>query len=187
MPHIWIETEDGWGIVPLTGDTYRLTGFPDRPVGRATRARQGGEGEEGTEPCGVKLLREPARGPNSEDTWLLLADPSSALRVNGLPLPLGARVLRDRDELDLDGLAPVFFSGESLARVEPLPETGRDVHCPRCRQLLVPGTEAVRCPSCKVWHHQSSEFGCWDYAERCALCPQLTDLEAGFRWTPQEL
>ena len=80
-----------------------------------------------------------------------------------------------------------FFSTESLTRVEPLPE---DVFatCPRCKQAIPPGSMAVRCPSCGVWHDQRDEKPCWTYAERCAACQnQPTALDADFRWTPEDL
>ena len=100
---------------------------------------------------------------------------------------LGIVALSDRDEIrPADGL-PLFFSTETLARVEPFPASGARGFCPRCKQHIEPGTPAVRCPGCSLWYHMSDEFPCWTYAPQCSACPQETALDADFRWTPEDL
>ena len=118
------------------------------------------------------------------DAWVLVGPP--AVRVNGSRLDTGIRVLCDRDELRADG-GRTFFSSESLAMVVPFPGGAKTIFCPRCKLEIVPGSPAVRCPQCGVFHHQSDEFPCWTYAARCAMCDQPTALDAGFRWVPEEL
>ena len=80
-----------------------------------------------------------------------------------------------------------YFSTETTARVEPFPGTDRPVHCPRCKLAIEEGTESVRCPRCAIWHHQSETHPCWTYGERCALCDQETALDAGLRFSPEDL
>jgi hypothetical protein len=116
------------------------------------------------------------------EAWIILG--SAAVRVNGEPLDVGIRVLRDRDELRA-GDRRAFFSTESLAKIVPFPGGERPTFCPRSRLEITPGSPAVACPQCKVWHHQSEELPCWTYSERCATCDQSTALDAGFRWTPE--
>jgi hypothetical protein len=121
------------------------------------------------------------------DAWVLVAPPDFGIRLNGEPVSTGLTVLADRDELRVPGQPPRFFSTETIARVEPFPESTRGGCCPRCRQTIECGTQAVRCPSCGLWHHASDELPCWTYAPTCAACAQDTSPDAGFRWTPEEL
>jgi hypothetical protein len=129
----------------------------------------------------ASLLR--ARTPDGA-CWIVLA--GEAIQVNGSPLGAGIAVLGDRDEIRI-GPERAFFSTERLATVTIYPGGEHAVFCPRCKLEIAAGTPVVRCPSCNVLHHQSDEYPCWTYAERCALCDQPTALDAGFRWTPEEL
>ena len=97
------------------------------------------------------------------------------------------RVVSDRDEIRIAGKRSLYFSTESLARVEEFSSTGQTLFCPRCKQEIELGSGAVKCPSCGVWHHQTDELNCWSYSEVCALCTQSTDLDAWFQWTPEDL
>ena len=134
---------------------------------------------------GDALAVPPARLLRAADEgWVVVGPP--AVSVNGSPLDTGIRVLRDRDELRA-GSGRVFFSTESLAVVAPLPVTGKTTFCPRCKLEIAPGSPAVRCPGCGVYHHQSEEFPCWTYSVTCALCDYPTALDAGYRWVPEEL
>lgn len=169
MAHLWISDEKGgWSAVPLDGGAVALTAHPPRRCG---------------EPAPVELRHAVIDG---EAVWAVLAAPGAPVRVNGLAVTGGIRVLTDRDEIAVGGAGTVFFSAESLARVEPFPGAERTLFCPRCKLPVEPGAPAVRCPACSVWHHQSEELPCWTYAAACALCPQPTDLAGGFRWTPEE-
>ena len=116
--------------------------------------------------------------------WVVIGAPG--VHVNGAPLDTGIRLLRDRDELRAGGRR-TFFSGESLAEVVLFPGGERSVFCPRCRLEVAPGSPAVRCPGCNVWHHQTDDMPCWTYGDHCTLCEQPTALDVGFRWTPEGL
>ena len=133
----------------------------------------------------ARIVRHALR---SDDVFVVLG--SDAVRVNGVPLDLGIHVLRDRDELRV-GSTRAFFSAESLAAIEPFPGSVGPTLCPRCKLEVEAGKAAVRCPKCRVWHHQCpeepDELGCWLYSEKCAAdCGQPTALDAGFRWTPED-
>jgi hypothetical protein len=124
-------------------------------------------------------------GPGGE-RWLLVAGARHNARVNGLAVLTGARVLTDRDELALPGHPPMFFSAEAVPAIEPFPGTAQPIFCPRCKQAIEIPMPAVRCPQCRVWHHQSDDLPCWTYGSHCALCAQVTNLDAGLRWLPEE-
>jgi hypothetical protein len=111
----------------------------------------------------------------------------AAVRVNGEPLATGIRVLRDRDELCIE-TARHFFSTEELAAVTTAPEFASPTKCPRCTIPIPSGSPVVRCPQCKLFHHQNPpEKPCWTYAPRCANCDQPTALDAGYRFRPESV
>jgi len=60
------------------------------------------------------------------DRWFLICTPGSRTRVNGARVPIGVRVLADRDAIALGDRQILFFSSEQLARVLPFP--GKDDH-----------------------------------------------------------
>ena len=176
MAHLWIHSSlEGWTVRPLAADRFTLSAdaaapAPGRPVDDKS--------------TGGVVLRRAADGDAGE-TWLLLASPREVW-VNGSQLDVGARVLRDKDEIRLRGAAPMFFSTEVLAQVAAFPGFARPVHCPRCRQVIEAGALAVYCPGCHMWHHQSVGCECWTYAPTCAVCDQTTALDADYRWKPEE-
>jgi hypothetical protein len=179
MALIWQETPvNTWEATPLKGGRYGLGPGGPAEAASAGRIRP--------QTAAVQLLR----GTTGGQPWVLLAARGSGLRVNGLSLELGIRVLRHRDELFL--VRPrrrFFFSTEGLPRVERFPDGLRAASCPRCHHLIHPGSLAVQCPNeeCGVWHHQSADCLCWTEGERCAMCETPTELRAGFRWSPQDL
>ncbi len=174
MAHVWIlNSSKEWTPHPLVGDAAVLVGgafrrADDTPSVVEAQARV--------------LLRRLADPPNS---WALLTS-HPRIRVNGAPVPLGLVVLDDRDELRLPELT-AWFSTETQAQVEPFPESATRGFCPRCQQAIAPGSPAVRCPGCGLWHHASDDLPCWTYAPACSACAQETALDAGFRWTPEDL
>jgi len=176
MAHLWVATEKNqWAILPLGDETFTLTENPPRPV----RPTAGGEAW-----AGVLLVRSHATDGAG---WVLLARPGSRVFVNGFPLATGMRVLSDRDEIRVPEVGSVYFSTERLARIDEFCSSDQALFCPRCKQEIQKGTLAVKCPGCGVWHHESDELNCWSYSEVCALCAQSTDLNSGFRWTPEHL
>lgn len=177
MAHLWLKNEsEQWAVLPLEADAFLMTTNPPRPMSSA-RATDESVSK-------VVLLCDRREG---KDSWVLISNQERDVRVNGVSLTLGVRVLRDRDEIFVEGVGHLYFSTESLARVEFFAGVRQALYCPRCKQEVKGETEAVKCPQCGVWYHQSEELPCWAYSETCALCPQLTDLDAGYRWTPEGL
>jgi hypothetical protein len=83
-----------------------------------------------------------------------------------------------------------------LPTVEPYPGAEHAARCPRCQQEIPAQTEAVQCPNCLIWHHQTAGLPCWtgDAStgrgfRHCSLCDASTVLmpEARLRWTPEGL
>ena len=117
--------------------------------------------------------------------WALLAADGSGVRINGVSLAgLGLRVLDHRDEVSLPSVGCAFFSDEELAAVVPLPGSARPIRCGRCLDPIEPGTPAVACPSCRVWHHERQDRGCWTY-DACSCCRRPTKPYQGLQWTPE--
>jgi hypothetical protein len=172
MAHLWARSESGdWEAVKLEGEVFALVPAP-QPVARPERGA--------AVLCGRSVA-------GTREAWVLLSSPSVDLRLNGAPLQTGIRLLKDRDAIQLSDGFPTYFSSERLAEVELFPGSPEPVYCPRCKTEIEAGTPAVRCPGCDSRHHQSESFGCWLYADRCALCDQPTALDEGFRWSPEDL
>jgi hypothetical protein len=163
MANLWMRYQDSWAVMPLASAFYNLSVAPPVP-----RTGPGGDLDV------FSVGRE----------WVLCAPPTRGVQVNGLPLLAGIHVLEDRDEIAIDGRC-LFFSTEVLATMEEY--TGAAVFCPRCKQAISTGQRVVRCPRCSAVHHQTEELPCFTYAPTCSLCPQLSDLNAGYQWTPEEL
>lgn len=163
MSHIWERHEDNWVPRPLNDSCHIL-------------------------PHDCELRKAGTKGSLiAPEAWYLVCSSGAAVRVNGETIMLGTRMMRDRDELLIEGQR-LFFSAEKLAKIVAFQAAaGPAVICARCKQPLKEGDPAVECPSCGAWHHQSQELGCWLYGGSCALCDQPTALDAGFRWTPQEV
>jgi hypothetical protein len=177
MAHLWIADPagGGWCVLPLEPVPHSLVTSPPRPAGDSPAAD--------ADPRDVRLV--PAGGPEGT-AWTLIAGSARSVGVCGRPLPLGIRVLSDRDEIRIEGVGTMFFATETLARVEPFPHADREFFCARCKIRLEPLVPSVRCPACGVWHHQAEPRACWTYAPACAMCAQPTDLDAGFRWAPDD-
>jgi hypothetical protein len=217
MPHFWTTNDAGeWGMQPLDRE-YSLGVSAERVVRFALPAGGPGlDGEENQRCKGSPfpqpsppgrgrlagrplasrgqvfstdsdVLILPPDGAGVSPSWTLLAGRGVALRVNGQPLILGIRALRDRDEISIAGQR-CFFSTEELARVVTCPGLAQPAWCPRCKQQVEPRSPAVACPHCRAWHHESEKFPCWSYEPTCALCQlQPTALDAGYSWTPEML
>jgi hypothetical protein len=159
MAHLWNPNGSGeWKLTMLTDDEFAL-------VDASLMVRRVGK---------------------RSDEWALVSSAHQDARVNGIRVMVGLTILSDRDEIRPAGGPTWFFSTETQARVEPFPGSEARGLCPRCQLPIAQGTPAVRCPGCGLWYHQSDEFPCWTYAPQCTACPQPTELDAGFRWTPPE-
>ena len=176
MPYLWKELrDDEWSAAPLDGDEYRLA--PDHEYAAPDEGAAGPDKE-------VLLL--PSERNAGE--WAVIGEPGS-FYVNGVRSLLGLRALADRDEIRLPGGSRFYYSTERLAKIEPFPGAAEPTVCPRCTRPIDEGADAVRCPRCRVWHHEHPAAGrnCWTYSEYCAVCSNPTSLDADFVWTPCEL
>jgi hypothetical protein len=168
---IWIHSpqEHRWLPVALIGNTVALSGDPEQPIASTE--------------VGAPALVMPLPGGAER---ILLSPNGANVRVNGDPVLLGVRVLRDRDAICIGSADPVFFSTESVPRVAPF-DGDRAMPCARCHTPIVNGAPAVCCPRCRKWHHAGDEVPCWNYAEKCAGCDQPTALDGGYQWSPEGL
>ena len=184
MAHLWVkETLGHWAVLKLVRESLELderilrrAPWWDETLRRLLMDRK-------LDPP-TSLARS---GKDGSESWMVMALPRRGVRVNGVRVASFVHVLTDRDEINVPGYEPVFFSTERLAAIEACPASDRALMCPRCRQAIAPGTPAVCCPACGVWHHEHGDLTCWTYAPSCALCPRVTSLDAGYQWTPEDL
>jgi hypothetical protein len=170
----------GWAVAILADNAYSLGGSETETL-RPDRLGPESDRAEATSP----LLMN-SRDVDGVECWIVVDKAGSGLRVNGVRVTTGARVLRNRDEMRLAGVpGRAWFSDECKTEVTAFdgPEGST---CPRCKVEIKSASMSVRCPLCRVYYHQSAEYPCWTYAVTCAFDPQPTDLEANFRWTPGE-
>lgn len=181
MAHLWIPADDAaWAILELDARPYDLDRSPPSPVS-----------EEQLAPDDIPSRRRrqvwivPA-GDRAGGRWALVAGPHRRVWVNGVWLDLGLRLLEDRDQIRLDNGRSCYYSSEARARRTRYAGDGRAVQCPRCKQEITPGSIAVGCPHCGVWHHESEERPCWSDFPTCTHCGRQTTLEdAPFTWAPE--
>jgi hypothetical protein len=174
MAHLWFRDHDDiWSAMPLNGHAVDISGHPPREL---TEGFLPGKDH--------RAAVIPSRAEDSR-VWILLVAGSCDVFVNGFAPVAGMRVLRDRDEIRTALTDQLFFSTETLAHVEEFSGGERPIYCARCRQTIEKGQQAVRCPRCSVWFHQTEQLPCWTYGSACSLCPQSTSLAAGFSWTPE--
>jgi hypothetical protein len=142
MAHLWVNAgKDGWALAELDGDAFVLTSETNRPV----RFRRPTDGVAPLGQSGAAVLRR--SGSGDRERCALLSPPAGrTVAVNGLPLSVGIRVLRDRDEIQMRGEPRMFISMERLARVEPY---AGPPHA-RCDTEIQPGRPSVRCPRCRT-------------------------------------
>lgn len=175
MPGLWIETDNCWMVFPLD----------NRPGSASAEA-----------PAGLAALLErlrPHRGaflltPSATRNPVLLAGSESGAFVNGNALPLGIRVLRDKDEIFLTRhRTRLYYTAGSPATIALFEATDTPTLCPRCTREITAGGPSVQCPTCGLWYHQTEERPCWTYTDTCRDCAQRTDLDGGYSWTPEGL
>ncbi len=168
MAHLWTrEKDNAWRAVALSGEAVALGGHPPGPVDAG----------------GVAVVR---RSSGGRKRWMLLAPPDAPVRVNGVAVRTGIRMLDDRDSIRLGASPQIYFSTERLAAVAAQPRGERATFCARCKTAIGVGSPAVECPQCGARHHQSDELPCWTYATKCSRCEQLSE-DTGYRWTPEGL
>jgi hypothetical protein len=174
MAHLWIQDECGWDAVALVGAQCNLADLASRQTQKATPAT--------IARTGATVVRSNVGGSR---LWALITPPGANIRVNSREVHAGLCVLTDRDEIRVDDQTR-YFSTETLAAVQPLPESDRPVFCGRCRQQVEAGTPAVCCPNCGIWYNSSPELPCWTYSSKCTFCGHPTALDTGYSWTPEE-
>ncbi len=182
MAHLWIPDDvTTWAILVLDGCAYDLDPTPP------ARLPGGGLDPQAADPPRERQVWiVPAASPPGA-RWALVAGPHRRVWVNGSRLDLGLRLLDDRDHIRLDNGNTYFFSSEALAQRENYPADARAVQCPRCKQEISPGTMAVRCPICGVWHHETDDRPCWSDYPTCSRCDHESPLDASrYRWEPDE-
>ena len=155
------------------------------PEGTAVPSMRAGTGDEFPDRLLADTTILKAGTARDDAPWVLLAPSDGRVRVNGEPVPAGMRVLVHQDALSLEGGRVMFFSEEEPARVEPAAQSGPE--CPRCLDVIQPGSLSVRCPGCGLVHHQTPESPCWTYAPRCAGCGYPSVLGGDDAWTPDAL
>jgi len=148
---------DDWLIIPLDDDIAPLESSDSGPT----------------------LLRSSV----GADSWVLIGSADTTL--NGEALRLGVRVLRDRDAI-ATATTSQFFGTERAAHVQPFPGAEKVVYCPRDKQVIEPGSEAVRCPGCGLFVHESAELPCYSCSSTC-VCGHPSNLDGRLRWTPADL
>lgn len=203
-----------WSVLPLTEDLYRISlASPSRskpgrrknsdrmddalpvPIVEPTRiesiAREGALLLRRNDSRDTSNEADPSATPTPTPTctpagWAILAGPGMRIRINGVTMTVGIATLRHRDEIALEGRAPVYFSTERLASIETYAATDSPC-CPRCTLPIEPGDLYVCCPGCNVLHHQRPDRECFSYSSSCASCDQSSSLAADFRWSPEGL
>lgn len=95
--------------------------------------------------------------------WVLLTPDYNAwqLRVNGMLVPAGIRVLRHKDVISISAGHELIYSGEF---VESEVFSGEPARCRFCLDPLRAGEQIVCCPRCQAPHH----LDCWRHTAHCA-------------------
>lgn len=180
MAQLWFKpTDSELTMVPLSGRPVCLSVSPPQPAEQRSPGSMPGD----------VLLENFPHPVTNEDRWLLFTGDSTAVWVDGVPQSLGLYHLADGQEILVKGAGVVVMTTERPPLKATLPDSERDVICPRCKTEIEPGSNAVQCPSCRIWHHEMDGLPCWTYehSTHCAMCAQPTDLDAGLRRIPEGL
>jgi hypothetical protein len=173
-----------WEATDVAGGVKGLSEIGTEGVG-AVEETQGSEATRVGEaaqagPAIVHVEGEPER-------WVLAVPPGCEVRINGVPVLGGVRMLRHRD-LIFAGGKTFWFSTERLARVERFAGAEGAIYCGRCKRELEVDQDVVRCPGCVTLFHESGTRPCWSYREAgCAYCGYPATLDGQFQWTPAEV
>lgn len=124
-----------------------------------------------------------------KNSWLIVAGPGAPVAVNGLPLILGVLALRHKDSITLKG-KEFFYSEDSVAVPEPLPEDLTDIRCALCTGRIEPGSPSVACPACGSYFHEDQEgagaLACWSSCSTCVNCHRPVVKKGETGWLPNE-
>ncbi len=175
MAYIWFRDDDRqWLVVPLTEQSLDIEGSPPKLV-KATHSKTA---------KARSVIVVPTNGEGRDVSWSVLWGRSKKIKVNGLRMATGIRALMHGDEIKVGDNRPIYFSAESLARIETFEGSEEPMVCPRCKQTIEPGAAVVRCPGCSVIHHETDELNCWSFAPKCSMCDNPTGIDEGFQWVP---
>jgi hypothetical protein len=176
----------GWAVAMLAENIYSLRGSAHETLRPGRMGPEARTDEHRTRSGANAPLLMKSCDAEGVERWIVIDAPGSRLRVNGIPLVTGVRALHHRDELRMAGVpGRAWFSLECQSDVAPF-DGPQGTFCPRCKIEIDSASLSVRCPQCRVYYHQSTDSPCWTYAETCAHDNQPTDLDANFRWTPEE-
>jgi len=175
MAHLWMQDDstDEWVVLPLDREVYRLAVDNGHPLlaGDSSELQQGAV--VAAERCGRGAM------------WLVLSGDHNQVQLNGAPLATDSARSKTRRAGGC-GRCRFFFS-TNASRKSSRSGFGRG-------SLLSALQGPDRCrhtrgslPQCGVWHHMLQDCPCWSYAPHCTLCDQRTDLDSGYRWTPEEV
>jgi hypothetical protein len=151
MPYIWYrEGSDVWTAWSLSEGTLDVGGDTPKEYSpeESCDRRNSGSAEVPSNGGAVVFRVDDDR---LAETWVLVWGREREVRLNGLRLSTGIRVLADRDEIKIDSFEPVFFSGESRPRVELFPGAESEVICPRCKRTIEKNSSMVRCDIPRRW------------------------------------
>lgn len=123
-----------------------------------------------------------SKGMNDKQTLSMLTtkNMNAMFKLNGVS-PFSLSVIRDKDEISYDGQR-LYFTEEQVAKIE-VKQDDSVIFCPRCKDVIKPNTEVVRCPGCGLLYHESQkeDKNCWSYDSRC-ICGHTTKFELS--WKP---
>ena len=185
MTHFFFQriSEEGrWALISEeileSAESFELAADPSKPI---LRRQGGGTGE------AARIMRySDAHGNRG---WVLFGS-GSGVRVNGLGLPTGIRLLEDRDEVVVGAENRFVFSAETIAEVRPFRAGAEEINCALCTGLLEEGEDSVKCPGCGAVYHEIAEGPkprrCFTYAPQCKFCKHSTELGGGFKWMPDD-
>jgi hypothetical protein len=171
-----LDAESRWAVLPLAAPGVLLTADGPEPAGPARTAEE----------ASAELI---PLAPDGKE-WALLGS-AVACHVNGEPLNHHLKALSHMDEIRVTGKR-YFFSDEKLVRKQPFPQAAKAPICPRCQLPIQQGQNSVVCPVCGTAYHEiepgetDGPRQCWTYG-KCLFDSTPGVLDAGFRWTPEEL
>ncbi len=180
MAQLWFKpTNEDLTMLPLSDRPVRLSVFP--PESRESQDTNSGPDE--------VILENLTNTQTQEDQWLLITGETASVWVDGTPQNLGIYHLADGQEVLVKGAGAVVLTTEKTPEKTTLPVDQADVICPRCKTEIDPGSDAVQCPTCDIWHHERDDLPCWTYehSTHCAMCAQPTDLDGGLQRIPEGL
>ena len=175
MAYLWFRDDDcQWSVLSLATQSLDIESSPPK-----TFTTEGSNSAK--EGCTIVA---PTDGDGQEGSWAVVWGRSKKIKVNGLRMATGIRALSHGDEIKVGDNVPIYFSTEVLARIETFEGSEEPLVCPRCKQVIEPGSAVVRCPGCSVLHHEAGDLNCWSFAPKCSMCDNPTGIDEGFQWVP---